>query len=163
MKDVQWGTMGEWASGIGTTAAVIVALWATRHQSKVADKERRLRYSQAMSCWLEWGVSTTSAWWTGVVLNSGQDPVTDWNVQLCRIVNCTAIEAQHTHDWLQLMSNLNEGMLAPGRTADVGVPNEVTIHSGSLPAMKVEWRDAEGRLWHRTGGRQSSLEAPEEH
>lgn len=42
-SDVQWGTVGEWASGVGTVAAVLVTLRLASRERRAASVERAKR------------------------------------------------------------------------------------------------------------------------
>jgi len=49
VSSVQWGTVGEWASGVGTVAAVLAALWVARREGRWrrADLMQRARSEAA--------------------------------------------------------------------------------------------------------------------
>ena len=42
ISKIEWGTVADWVSGIGSLGAVIVALWQIIMQRKKEEKDRKL-------------------------------------------------------------------------------------------------------------------------
>ena len=137
-----FGTMGEWVSGIGTFAAVVVALSTTRNAQRfelgIKSRERDMLLT-AIYVWLSRSLDMTTGsplGWSVSFTNATPQPVYYW---------VTRIEGVNGH----LCHVINDPIL-PGRSTRGLVDRQYAPPaSDQVPRAMIEFVDSAGRLWVR--------------
>jgi hypothetical protein len=149
-SEIEWGTVGEWVSGLGALAAAIVAvvvpLHLIRHQRTERNEAEEERHSRAVSAWLDFTAGEPKA----VVVNAGQDVISDWDVLVCFNAPCIN-HPPDEHDWVTVLGYEHHGSLAPGQRI------EELLLDGTPPespggTIEVDWVDPLGVTWSRQNG-----------
>lgn len=144
---VQWGTVGEWVSGIGAIGAVITALWLTFHQASQQRRENAARV------------------WTEVIPNPadklGAPLVDHWHV----IVHNDSTIAVFRAEVELTLSNgvkLSTGpdvavlqALGPGKADGHRMPDGASSGDTRAGTVTFSFEDGDGRRWRNINGRVS--------
>lgn len=150
---VQWGTVGEWVSGIATLLAVIVAIWVPwwlwRRDHKLADSADERRRSSTVTTWLEKkrdpdvppAFRGPMAWFV-TVTNTGEDVIHRWKVEIL------TRDVEGKVAWQSLGRDAQDGALTPGMSKTFRVSMS-DVEAYGVPA--VEYRDALDVRWRRQG------------
>jgi hypothetical protein len=173
MSAVQWGTVSTWVAGVGTVAAVSLALWEARGERKGRLRRELRQQAVRISAWFV-GMhkdadgedsheedSRREAWLPPELrgqaanvefLNNSQDPVTDVLVFLSRV----SYKVQRWWDQ-EPEYRVMIGVLPPGRWT-ISVPKSggavVDVKLGGSPAASrvmviISFTDSAGNHWAR--------------
>jgi hypothetical protein len=178
MSAVQWGTVSTWVAGIGTIAAVSLALWEARGERKERLRRELRQQAERISAWFvgmhkdpdgedpddgnpDGDDSHREAWLPPELrgraadvelLNNSEDPVTDVLVFLSRV----SYKVQRWWDQ-EPEYRVMIGVLPPGRWA-IRVPRSggaiVDVKLGGSPAGSrviavISFTDSAGNHWAR--------------
>lgn len=178
MSAVQWGTVSTWVAGIGTVAAVSLALWEARGERKERLRGELRQQAVRISAWFvemhkdshvegshvegSHGAGAHGEGWLSPelrgraadveLLNNSADPVTDVLVFLSRV----SYKVQRWWDQ-EPEYRVMIGVLPPGRWA-ISVPKSggaiVDVKLGGSPAMSrvmviISFTDSAGNHWAR--------------
>ena len=183
MSAVQWGTVSTWVAGVGTVAAVSLALWEARGERKERLRRELRQQAERISAWfvgmhkdpdgedLEGEDPRRDAWLPPELrgraadvelLNNSEDPVTDVLVFLSRV----SYKVQRWWDQ-EPEYRVMIGVLPPGRWA-ISVPKSggaiVDVKLGGSPAGSrviavISFTDSAGNHWAR-GARSELRQLP---
>jgi len=173
MSAVQWGSVSTWVAGVGTVAAVSLALWEARGERKERLRRELRQQAERISAWFV-GMhkdpdgedpggedSRRDAWLPPELrgraadvelLNNSEDPVTDVLVFLSRV----SYKVQRWWDQ-EPEYRVMIGVLPPGRWA-ISVPKSggaiVDVKLGGAPAGSrviavISFTDSAGNHWAR--------------
>jgi hypothetical protein len=174
LLDLERGTIGEWLSGVGTLAAVVVALMISHHEHRRAQwveavQRHRLEREEAarVNVWFE-NPNPGATWWKFVVDNGGRDAIYEWEAAIWWLR--TGPPGPGPHNETYVLSASSDGPLPPGRKLErdlvpntwMRLPNEALFPKDPAREFRVSimWRDAADRWWLRYGG---DLRGPEAH
>ena len=137
---VEWGTVGEWVSGIGALAAAMVAvvvplvIGATIALNNVADAAsreaaERTRRSRMVSAWAD---RTEPQHNTPklIVLNTGPEVIFEWRTTFWIMDGCRTDGFVHEHKWAKAEDHLERSSLAPGVVRSIMITNLVSGSGG---------------------------------
>jgi hypothetical protein len=168
MSAVQWGTVSTWVAGVGTVAAVSLALWEARGERKGRLRRELRQQAVRISAWFvemhkdphsedsrrEAGLPPQLQGQAADVelLNNSADPVTDVLVFLSRV----SYQVQRWWDQ-EPEHRVMIGVLPPGRwTISVAKSGGaiVDVKLGGSPAMSrmmviISFTDSAGNHWAR--------------
>ena len=140
LSDVQWGTVADWLSGIGTVAAFFVTYRALQHEIRQRRAERRQeRIEHARQLRVELVDRTTTEDeddWTAVVTNTSDQ---SFFAIVVHLDPPTGADVQGTIENV-LPHSRHEIRLAPSSTPR---------RDGPPPKVWVEYDDARGRRFVR--------------
>lgn len=175
LLDAEAGTIGEWLSGIGTLAAVVVALMINHHEHRRAQYVEAVRRNQQereeaarVNAWYEpdldgrGQMNEGSVEWVLVVDNAYAAPIYDWQAGIWYLPPGQPSVESFTP------SASTHGRLFPGRRIEerfaLGWRRDGTLlfprHPTQELRVSIMWRDTAGRWWLRYGG---ELRGPADH
>lgn len=147
---IDWGTAGEWAGAIGTTAAVgaavrLARMEANRDEERVAERRRaeadRVRtQAERVHGWVSgpWHLHGDTPHQTVRLSNTSNQPVYDLSIDL-----------RYTPEHHEIHGL---GVLAPNADLARDVRLSSSPTPNVTPDLALVFRDRAGRLWQRTGG-----------
>ena len=135
---LQWGTVGEWVSGVATVIAVVIALTFSLR----SERERRNAQQAAVYAWLEVAQEaepTGTLWLT----NNTESPIYDWHIAV------SWADDEGTQRQAETGST-EYGLLPPGRHsfAFTGVNGALPSNDAAV-GVRLDFRDAQGRRLRR--------------
>lgn len=145
LATLDWGDVPSWVGGIGTTAAVIVALWQSGRETRKQRKDRERAQAEQVA-----------AWCTGEQMCTGRH---NWTEVL--VLNRSGLPIYGVRVWGQAESNpeVNPEKDQGAGYVDILPPGEdpTVIRIGFNPDLSVEgtsraqiaFQDAAGTLWVR--------------
>ena len=133
---LQWGSAGEWVSGIGTVAAVIVAL----RESSVARYQARLDKLCSVGGWMEIRRQQNGTpYWEITLLNSTDFPIYKWYAE----------PVGELSSW-HLCSSVH-GSLVPG-SSNFEFPGYHGSQQANSVPLQISFQDRDGGIWTREPG-----------
>jgi hypothetical protein len=135
---LQWGTVGEWVSGLATVVAVVVALtFALR-----SELEQRNTQLAAVYAWVEVAQDakrTATLWLT----NNTDYPIYDWRIEVSWTDEDEAQRQAET-------GSTEHGLLPPGRHSFAFTGVSLALPSNDTKVrVRLDFRDARGRRLRR--------------
>jgi hypothetical protein len=141
----QFGTYGDWVSGVGAVSAVVVALGIANRQQLHEQMERESRLAEEHSQFYAWlrlttGTHASENSWDLVFNNETPVPIYDWVLRL------QGLDGHYCH--------VTNGPIIPGITSiDLGGgESSLPAAPGSVVRTKIVFVDREGVLWERAFG-----------
>lgn len=142
----RFGTLGDWISGLGTVAAVVVAL----RESALAQSRQRIDRLCAVTAWMELERHEDgSPRWTVFVSNETKHPIYRWLV---------VPRSDGGDDGVWHLCDARLGPLVPGPT-QYEVPHSGGADFHTASPVELQFVDRDGQSWLRTSrGRLEELD-----